>query len=82
MPHIYYSTKEQSTLLCGIRLWGNFNAGNPSAETIVKTTSDYWVVGRLSNAREFYVVIQHKNANLIEISGESSSVISFLLYYL
>uniref|UniRef100_A0A1B6LR64 CCZ1/INTU/HSP4 first Longin domain-containing protein n=1 Tax=Graphocephala atropunctata TaxID=36148 RepID=A0A1B6LR64_9HEMI len=46
------------------------NAGNPSAETIVKTMSDYWVVGRLSNAREFYVVIQHKNANLIEISDE------------
>lgn len=50
-------------------LFRGLESGNPSAETIVKTTSDYWVVGKLSNAREFYVVIQHKNANLIEISG-------------
>ncbi|XP_054270141.1 vacuolar fusion protein CCZ1 homolog [Macrosteles quadrilineatus] len=45
-------------------------AGSSSAETIVKTTMDHWVVGKLSNAREFFVVIQQKNANLIEISDE------------
>lgn len=38
-------------------------------ETIIKTMSDYWVVGKLSNLREFYVVIQQKNANIIEIDG-------------
>lgn len=32
--------------------------------------SDYWVVGKLSNLREFYVVIQQKNANIIEIDGQ------------
>ncbi|XP_057320493.1 vacuolar fusion protein CCZ1 homolog [Microplitis mediator] len=39
-------------------------------ETIIKTMSDYWVVGKLSNLREFYVVIQQKNANIIEIDDE------------
>uniref|UniRef100_A0A1B6CC35 CCZ1/INTU/HSP4 first Longin domain-containing protein n=1 Tax=Clastoptera arizonana TaxID=38151 RepID=A0A1B6CC35_9HEMI len=44
--------------------------GCPTSETVLKTTSDYWVVGKMSNAREFYVAIQHKNANLIEINGK------------
>lgn len=42
-------------------------------ETVVKTMNDcYWVVGKVSNDREFYVAIQHKNdknANLIAING-------------
>ncbi|XP_034251405.1 vacuolar fusion protein CCZ1 homolog isoform X1 [Thrips palmi] len=41
-----------------------------TGETIVKTMNDFWVVGKLSNLREFYVVIHHKNANLIEINEE------------
>ena len=39
-------------------------------ETIVKTVSDTWVVGKKSDQREFYVVLNQKNANLIEINGE------------
>lgn len=39
-------------------------------ETIVKTASDNWVVGKRSDKREFYVVINQKNANLIEINEE------------
>lgn len=31
--------------------------------------SDYWIVGKLSNLREFFVVIQQKNASIIEIEG-------------
>jgi hypothetical protein len=42
-----------------------------TGETILKTMSDYWVVGKLSNLREFYVVIHQKNANLIEINGKN-----------
>jgi len=42
-----------------------------TGEIILKTMSDYWVVGKLSNLREFYVVIHQKNANLIEISGKN-----------
>jgi hypothetical protein len=42
-----------------------------TGEVILKTMSDYWVVGKLSNLREFYVVIHQKNANLIEINGKN-----------
>lgn len=41
-----------------------------TGETILKTLSDFWVIGKLSNLREFYAVIQQKNANLIEINDE------------
>ena len=40
------------------------------SETIVKTCSDCWVVGKKSDQREFYVVINQRNANLIEINEE------------
>lgn len=43
-------------------------------ETIVKTLSDCWVVGKKSDQREFYVVLNQKNANLIEINGMSNPV--------
>lgn len=50
-------------------------AGCSTAETIVKTLSEsHWVVGKLSNAREFYVVIQHKNTNLTEINDEVKKI--------
>ncbi|KAJ8317856.1 hypothetical protein KUTeg_002947 [Tegillarca granosa] len=39
-------------------------------ETIVKTVSDSWIVGKKSDEREFYVVINQKNSNLIEINDE------------
>uniref|UniRef100_K1PLK1 Uncharacterized protein n=1 Tax=Magallana gigas TaxID=29159 RepID=K1PLK1_MAGGI len=37
-------------------------------EIIVKTSTDNWVVGKKSDHREFFVVINQKNANLIEIN--------------
>lgn len=40
-----------------------------TGEIVIKTMSEYWVVGKLSNLREFFVVIQQKNASLIEIDG-------------
>ena len=39
-------------------------------EMFVKTCGDSWVVGKKSDQREFYVVINQKTANLIEINGE------------
>ncbi|CAG9768042.1 unnamed protein product [Ceutorhynchus assimilis] len=39
-------------------------------ENIVKTTNDYWVFSKTSNLREFYIVLQQKNASLIGISEE------------
>lgn len=57
-----------------MRLLSDINAdltrSNHDGETIVKTTSDFWVVGKKSDSREFYVVINQKNANLIEINEE------------
>ncbi|XP_041362737.1 vacuolar fusion protein CCZ1 homolog [Gigantopelta aegis] len=57
-----------------LRLLADINAdltrGNEDGETIVKTLSDYWVVGKKSDQREFYVVINQKNANLIDINEE------------
>jgi hypothetical protein len=35
----------------------------------MKTTYDFWVIGKRSDKREFYVILHQKNANLIEISG-------------
>nr|CAD7396426.1 unnamed protein product [Timema cristinae] len=56
-----------------LRLLADINADknrlSTTGEVILKTMSDYWVVGKLSNLREFYVVIHQKNANLIEING-------------
>ena len=47
-----------------------FGRNGEDGETIVKTASDNWVVGKRSDQREFYVVINQKNANLIEINGK------------
>ncbi|XP_059483964.1 vacuolar fusion protein CCZ1 homolog [Neocloeon triangulifer] len=40
------------------------------SEIILKTRNDSWVAGKFANLREFYVVLNTKNANLIEISDE------------
>lgn len=39
-------------------------------EVIVKAMSDYWVVGKKSDQRELYVILNQKNANLIEVNGK------------
>ncbi|XP_076310218.1 vacuolar fusion protein CCZ1 isoform X2 [Tachypleus tridentatus] len=43
---------------------------NDSGEIIMKTMSEWWVVGKMSDQREFYVVLNQKSANLIEINEE------------
>lgn len=45
-----------------------FSIGN-YGEIIIKTPDEYWIAGKSSNDREFYVVIQDKNANLKDIAG-------------
>jgi len=40
-------------------------------EVIVKAMTDYWVVGKKSDQRELYVILNQKNANLIEVNGRS-----------
>ena len=47
----------------------NFRS-NQDGETIVRTVSDCWVVGKKSDQREVFIVINQKNSNLIEVNGE------------
>ena len=35
----------------------------------MKTLSNHWVVGKMSNSREFYITIGKKETNLVEVSG-------------
>jgi len=39
-------------------------------EVLIRTSNDRWVVGRKSDQREFYVIFDSKNANLLEINEE------------
>ncbi|KAK3090405.1 hypothetical protein FSP39_011589 [Pinctada imbricata] len=52
----------------------DMSKSSEDGETIVKTFSDNWVVGKKSDQREFYVVINQKNANLIEINGNNYNI--------
>jgi len=47
-----------------------------SSELVVKTSQDHWVVGRSGDGREFYVVVSHKNANLVEVTDEVNRMCS------
>lgn len=51
-------------------IYNDTNKLNEAGEIIIKTMSDYWVIGKLSNLREFFVVIQQKSASIIEIDDE------------
>ncbi|EHH52002.1 hypothetical protein EGM_12362, partial [Macaca fascicularis] len=45
----------------------DFTRVDEDEEIIVKAMSDYWVVGKKSDRRELYVILNQKNANLIEV---------------
>ena len=36
--------------------------------------TDYWVVGKKSDQRELYVILNQKNANLIEVNGTTTNM--------
>jgi hypothetical protein len=49
----------------------DFNTeSDQDSEIVLKTEGDCWVVGRQSDQREFFVILNQKNANLIEINEE------------
>jgi len=50
-------------------------------EIIVKAMSDYWVVGKKSDQRELYVILNQKNANLIEVNGKDWLLLALNSYY-
>ncbi|XP_076043498.1 vacuolar fusion protein CCZ1 isoform X1 [Oratosquilla oratoria] len=39
-------------------------------EMVVKTLQDHWIVGRSCDGREFFVVVNHRNANIVEVTDE------------
>lgn len=49
-------------------------------EIIVKAMSDYWVVGKKSDQRELYVILNQKNVNLIEVNGKDCFLLSLNSY--
>uniref|UniRef100_A0A8D0E5C1 Vacuolar fusion protein CCZ1 homolog n=1 Tax=Salvator merianae TaxID=96440 RepID=A0A8D0E5C1_SALMN len=48
----------------------DFTRVDDDEEIIVKAMSDYWIVGKKSDQRELYVILNQKNANLIEVNEE------------
>ncbi|XP_062359391.1 vacuolar fusion protein CCZ1 homolog isoform X4 [Cinclus cinclus] len=48
----------------------DFSRADEDEEIIVKAMSDYWVVGKKSDQRELYVILNQKNVNLIEVNEE------------
>lgn len=48
----------------------DFTVSPEESEIILKTEGDCWVVGRQSDQRQFFVILNQKNANLIEINDE------------
>lgn len=48
----------------------DFSKWDEDGEALMRTWTDWWVVGKKSDQREFYVAINQKNANLIEINEE------------
>lgn len=57
-------------LISDVNLDLNVMCDMDDGELIAKTSTDCWVVGKRCDKREVYVVISHKNANLIEINEE------------
>lgn len=59
-----------------VKIMGDMNSNKhylgDAGEIIVKTMNDYWIVGKLSGQREFYVALQQKSASLIDISGKQN----------
>ena len=48
----------------------DFMKSEDDCEVIKKTRNDYWIVGRKSDQREFFVILNHRHATLIEIHEE------------
>ena len=47
-----------------------------ATEICVKTASEGWVVGRMSNGRELFVISENKTSNLVEVSDEVQRISS------
>lgn len=43
---------------------------HPTSSTLIKTSNDNWVAGRLCNSREIYIVLNQKLTKLYDVDGE------------
>ncbi|KAH7948911.1 hypothetical protein HPB49_003400 [Dermacentor silvarum] len=50
-----------------------------AGEMTAKTTTEWWVVGKVSDKREFYVVLNQKSTNIIQIHGAPYFLLSLFL---
>ncbi|PIK49179.1 putative vacuolar fusion protein CCZ1-like [Apostichopus japonicus] len=48
----------------------DFSKSEEDGEAFMRSLTDWWVVGKKSDQREFYVAINQKNWNLIEVNEE------------
>lgn len=66
---VEYKEQMQIQPLWLLTFWNLSRRVDEDEEIIVKAMTDYWVVGKKSDQRELYVILNQKNANLIEVNG-------------
>jgi len=49
---------------------------SPVTSLLMMQASDGWVVGRISNGRELYVILDNKTGNLVEVTDEVNKIAS------
>lgn len=59
-----------------VDIHADLDMSEKGGEIIVKTLADCWVVGKRSGFREFFVILNQKNASLVEINDELKRVIT------
>lgn len=57
-------------LHCDLALLNGDKEEPLDGEMVAKTSDDWWLVAKSWDHREFFVILNHKNANLIQISEE------------
>ena len=67
-------TPDMMKLLVDIH--SDFNQISDDGEMIMKNLADCWIVGRRFDNREFFVILNQKNASLVDISEEVKRLIS------
>ncbi|CAF3515245.1 unnamed protein product [Rotaria sp. Silwood2] len=69
-------TREPITSMAGIMntLAEDMQWFHPSGEIMVKRENDPWIIAKRSDMRELLIVVNHKNANLKEISDKVKQI--------
>ena len=67
-------TSDMMKLIVDIR--SDMDTMNGDREMIMKNLSDCWIVGRRSEKREFFVILNQKNASLVDINEEVRRLMS------